>query len=322
MADELNNRSFDDEQQSYTYEHEVGCTCGCNPEAFQQYKKQAIFKIVLSAVFFGIGYAISEFYPDPPQILTYAGLLCFAVSYILVGFSVIRDALVLVLDGNLFNEYLLIGVVSLGALAIREFHEGCSVMLLFAIGDLLQGMAVSKSQDKINKMIIDSDVSDEEVNNENSVLSKLEDEVNGAGGTNRFITRFAKWYTPLVFVIAIAVILVPPLFFDGVWKEWIYRGLSALVVGCPCAIVISVPLSFYFGIGAVVRDEKNGKFYAARASRVAKENIVLALAVKLVVLIMVVFMNRELPMWFAVFSDVGICLLAILNSVRSAIVKK
>lgn len=321
MADELNNQSLDDEQ-GYTYEHEVGCTCGCNPEAFGEYKKQAIFKIVLSAVFFAIGYVISEFFPDAPQVLGYVSLLCFAVSYIAVGFSVIRDALVLVLDGNVFNEYLLISVVSLGALAIREFHEGCSVMLLFAIGDLLQGMAVSKSQDKINQMIVDSDVSDEEVNDENSTLSRLEDEVNGAGGTNRFITRFAKWYTPLVFVIAVAVILIPPIFLGGEWKEWIYRGLSALVVGCPCAIVISVPLSFYFGIGAVVRDEKNGKFYAARASRVAKENIILALAVKLVVLIMVVFMNRELPMWFAVFSDVGICLLAILNSVRSAIVKK
>lgn len=322
MADELNNQNLDGKRQEYAYEHEAGCTCGCNPEAFREYKKQAVFKIVLSAVFFAIGYVISEFFSDAPQIVSYISLICFAVSYIAVGFSVIRDALVLVLDGNVFNEYLLISVVSLGALAIREFHEGCSVMLLFAIGDLLQGMAVSKSQDTINSMIVNSDVSDEEVNDENSILSQLEDEVNGAGGTNRFITRFAKWYTPLVFVIAVAVILIPPIFLDGVWKEWIYRGLSALVVGCPCAIVISVPLSFYFGIGAVVRDEKNGKFYAARALRIAKENIVLALAVKLVVLIMVVFMNRELPMWFAVFSDTGLCLLAILNSVRSAIVKK
>lgn len=322
MAEDFNNDESRNEEQSYTYEHEVGCTCGCDPAAFQEYKKQTIIKIVISAVFFAVGYGVSEFMPNAPLVVSYVGLACFAISYIAVGFSVVRDALSLLLTGNIFNEYLLISVVSLGALGIKEYHEGCAVMLLFAIGDLLQGMAVSKSQEKINKMIVESDVSDEEVNNENSTLSKLENEVNGAGGTNRFITRFAQWYTPLVFVIALAVILIPPIFLKGEWSEWIYRGLSALVVGCPCAIVIAVPLSFYFGIGAVVKDEKNGEFYSKRASKIAKENIAITLIVKTVVLVLVVFLNRELPMWLAVFSDIGICLLAILNSVRSAIIKK
>lgn len=312
------NKNPDNSEQGYTYEHEVGCTCGCDPAAFQQYKKEMMIKIAISAVFFAAGYIISEFTSLP----AFAYLICFGISYIAVGFQVVRDAVSLVLEGNIFNEYLLISVVSIGALAIKEFHEGCAVMLLFAAGDFLQSMAVSKSQNKINNMIVDSDVSDEEVNNEHSNLSKLENEVNGAGNTNRFITRFAKWYTPVVFVIAIAVAIIPPLFFGGEWKEWIYRALSSLVIGCPCAIVISVPLSFYFGIGAVVRDEMNGEHYAKRASLIAKENIVLTLAVKLVVLVLVVFLDRELPMWLAVFSDIGICLLAILNSVRAAIVKK
>ncbi|MFR5876664.1 MAG: hypothetical protein ACLUFN_09275 [Eubacterium sp.] len=308
----------ENENQGYTYEHEVGCTCGCDPAAFQQYKKEMLIKIAISAVFFAAGYAVSEFTSLPAFIY----LICFGVSYIAVGFQVVRDAVSLALEGSFFNEYLLISVVSIGALAIKEFHEGCSVMLLFAIGDFLQSMAVSKSQNKINNMIVDSDVSDDEVNDEQSNLSKLENEVNGTGGTNRFITRFAQWYTPAVFIIAIAVAVIPPLFFNGEWKEWIYRALSSLVIGCPCAIVISVPLSFYFGIGAVVRDEKNGEHYAKRASIIAKENIVVSLAVKLVVLVLVVFLDRELPIWLAEFSDIGICLLAILNSVRAAIVKK
>lgn len=312
------NENLNKPKQDYTYEHEVGCTCGCDPAAFQKYKKEMIVKLVISAVFFAAGYILSEFTSAP----AFTSLICFAVSYIVVGFQVVRDAISLVLEGSIFNEYLLISVVSIGALAIKEFHEGCAVMLLFAIGDFLQSMAVSKSQNKINNMIVDSDVSDEEVNNEHSNLSRLENEVNGTGGTNRFITRFAQWYTPAVFVIAIAVAVVPPLFLGGEWKEWIYRALSSLVIGCPCAIVISVPLSFYFGIGAVVRDEKNGECYAKRASLIARENIILTLAVKLVVLILVVFLDRELPMWLAVFSDIGICLLAILNSVRAAIVKK
>lgn len=302
----------------YQYEHEVGCTCGCDPQAFNEYKKQMIFKIITSALCFVVGYVLSEFTNAPE----YIAMICYAISYIVVGFGIVRDAIALLIDGNVFNEYLLIAVVSIGALAMKEYHEGCSVVLLFAIGDLLQSLAVSKSQNKINEMIINSDVSDEEVNNEGSVLSKLEDEVNGSGNTNRFITRFAKIYTPVVFLICALVIVIPPVFMQAEWKEWIYRGLSALVVGCPCAIVISVPLSFYFGIGAVVKDEKNGIKYAKRAKKIAMENIVVTLAVKVVILVLVVFLDQEPPMWLAVFSDIGICLLAILNSVRSAIVKK
>lgn len=304
-------------------EHQVGCTCGCDPAAFQEYKKEMTVKIIISAVFFAAGYVISEF----TSISSYVYLICFAISYIAVGFGVIRDALMLVGNKNIFNEYLLISVVSIGALAIKEYHEGCAVMLLFAIGDFLQSLAVSKSQDKINNMFAESDVSDDEVENEESNLSHLENEVNGSGGTNRFITRFSMIYTPIVFLISLLVIVIPPFITGGfaqwsVWKEWIYRGLSALTVGCPCAIVISVPLSFYFGIGAVVKDEKNGDFYAKRATRISKENIALTLAVKAVILVLVVFLDKEPPMWLVVFSDVGICLLAILNSLRAALIKK
>lgn len=317
MADNENMSIDNQAQNNIQYEHEVGCTCGCNPEAFQQYKKQMISKIVISAVFFAAGYIFSEFTKVPE----FVGLVCYAVSYLSVGFGIVRDAITLVISGNIFNEYLLIAVVSIGALAIKEYHEGCSVALLFAIGDLLQSLAVSKSQNAINNMIVNSDVSDDEVYNNQSTLSMLENEVNGSGNTNRFITRFSKIYTPVVFLISALVVLIPPIFMNGEWKEWIYRGLSALVVGCPCAIVISVPLSFYFGIGAVVKDEKNGKKYAKRAHAIANENIIATLVVKLVILVLVVFLDREPPMWLAVFSDIGICLLAILNSVRAAAVK-
>lgn len=317
MADNENMSIDNQAQNNIQYEHEVGCTCGCNPEAFQQYKKQMISKIVLSAVFFAAGYIFSEFTKLPE----FVALVCYAVSYLSVGFGIVRDAIALVISGNIFNEYLLIAVVSIGALAIKEYHEGCSVVLLFAIGDLLQSLAVSKSQKAINNMIVNSEVSDDEVYNNQSTLSLLENEVNGSGNTNRFITRFSKIYTPVVFLICALVMVIPPIFMQGEWKEWIYRGLSALVVGCPCAIVISVPLSFYFGIGAVVKDEKNGKKYAKRAHTIANENIIASLVVKLVILVLVVFLDKEPPMWLAVFSDIGICLLAILNSVRAAAVK-
>lgn len=316
MAEEINNNQ---ENESVFPQHEVGCDCGCCDAAtFEKYKKQTLFKLIFSGVLFALGYIISEFTSLPD----FAYLICFAASYLMVGFGIVRDAIALVVSGNFFNEYLLMSVVSIGALAIKEYHEGCAVVLLFSLGDFLQSLAVSKSQDKINRMMLEGDISDEELNNEASSFSLLENEINGTGNTNRFISRFAQWYTPLVFVLAVAVALIPPLFISGEWKEWIYRALSVLVVGCPCAIVISVPLGFYLSIGAIVKDEKNGTLYHSRALSIARQNIALTLSVKLIVLIMVVFLDRELPMWFAVFSDIGICLLAIFNSLRCSVLKK
>ena len=80
------------------------------------------------------------------------------------------------------------------------------------------------------------------------VLAALEHAQDSKSHTEKFITRFARIYTPIVCGIALALVLIPPLFFGGDWHEWIYRGLSALVVSCPCAIVISVPLSFFGGL--------------------------------------------------------------------------
>ena len=68
-----------------------------------------------------------------------------------------------------------------------------------------------------------------------------------------FITRFARWYTPCVVASAVLLAVLPPLFFGQVWSEWIRRALVFLVVSCPCALVISVPLSFFGGIGGASR---------------------------------------------------------------------
>ena len=67
--------------------------------------------------------------------------------------------------------------------------------------------------------------------------------------TENFITRFARYYTPAVVIVALLLAIVPPLFGAGTWSDWILRGLTFLVVSCPCALVISVPLSFFGGIG-------------------------------------------------------------------------
>ena len=86
-----------------------------------------------------------------------------------------------------------------------------------------------------------------------STVSKILDLVENASSkkskSENFITKFAKYYTPIVVIIAILLVLVPVIFFGGEFSDWIYRALSFLVVSCPCALVISIPLSFFGGIG-------------------------------------------------------------------------
>ena len=81
------------------------------------------------------------------------------------------------------------------------------------------------------------------------ILALVEDAAENKGRAEDFITRFAKWYTPVVCALALLVIMIPPLFFGGDWSDWAHRGLVFLVISCPCALVISVPLSFFAGIG-------------------------------------------------------------------------
>ena len=71
--------------------------------------------------------------------------------------------------------------------------------------------------------------------------------------TQRFVDQFARVYTPAVFVVAFAVALVPPLAFDAAWMEWIYRALVLLVIACPCALVISTPVTIVSGLAAAAR---------------------------------------------------------------------
>lgn len=82
------------------------------------------------------------------------------------------------------------------------------------------------------------------------MLEMVQEAVERKSPTERFITRFSKWYTPAVFFLAAAVIAVPPLMGQGAWHDWIYRGLVLLVISCPCALVISIPLGYFGGIGA------------------------------------------------------------------------
>lgn len=306
-----------------------GCGCGHDHEHSHdnENKSEFLFKVIGGAVLLAAGYIMHEFTALPD----FAPLLCFGISYLLVGFSIIKEAVEGIIHGNIFNECFLMAIASVGAFAIGEYTEGCAVVLLYTIGEYLQGMALGKSRKSIKAMLEMKpasvkalrngkvhEISPEEIkigdefivnpgerididgvivkgraqidmkaltgesipvsmqegsavlsgavcldgaltiraekeykdSTVSQILKMVEESAEKKSKTEKFISRFAKIYTPVVCLIALLIIVVPPLFFNGEWSEWIYRGLSALVVSCPCAIVISVPLGFFGGIGA------------------------------------------------------------------------
>ncbi|AFM41593.1 heavy metal-translocating P-type ATPase, Cd/Co/Hg/Pb/Zn-transporting [Desulfosporosinus acidiphilus SJ4] len=86
-----------------------------------------------------------------------------------------------------------------------------------------------------------------------SSVQKILDLVENAGArkanTEKFITTFARYYTPLVVIVALVIAFLPPLIFDGSLNQWLYRALTILVISCPCALVVSIPLGYFGGIG-------------------------------------------------------------------------
>ena len=92
---------------------------------------------------------------------------------------------------------------------------------------------------------------------EESTVSRILELVENASSrkakAEAFITKFARYYTPAVVIAAALLALIPPLFFHGVWSDWLSRACSFLVISCPCALVISVPLAFFGGIGGASR---------------------------------------------------------------------
>ncbi len=86
------------------------------------------------------------------------------------------------------------------------------------------------------------------------ILDLVENSSSKKAKAENFITKFARWYTPAVVIAAVLLAVIPPLILQGGWNDWIHRALIFLVISCPCALVISVPLSFFGGIGGASRN--------------------------------------------------------------------
>lgn len=85
------------------------------------------------------------------------------------------------------------------------------------------------------------------------ILHLIEEAESHRAPIERFLDRFSRYYTPAIMLLAAATIVVPPLFFGAPWQEWIYRGLTLLLIGCPCALVISTPAAITSGLAAAAR---------------------------------------------------------------------
>lgn len=346
------NHSHSEHCDCCAHEHHHGDGCGCGHDHAHEEldKKDFAFKVGFGGALLVVGYILHELLEK--GILTipeFIPLVCFGISYLIMGFAIIKEAVEGIIHGDIFNENFLMTVASFGAFAVGEYTEGCTVMFLFTIGEFLQSLAVQKSRKSIKNMLelkpqqvtvlrdgkesvvspddvkigdlmiikpgekldIDGEITEgcaevdmkaltgesipvtktagDEIlagsvvidgavtvkasrefkdSTVSKILGMLENAEDKKSGAEQFITRFARIYTPIVCLIALLVIIIPPLFLDGEWKEWIFRGLSVLVVSCPCALVISIPLSFFGGIGACSKEGiliKGGNYLEALA---------------------------------------------------------
>lgn len=139
------------------------------------------------------------------------------------------------LDGEVIE-----GVSSLNTAALT----GEAIPRDVAAGDVVTSGCINQSgllRIRVTKIFGESTVS--------KILDLVENSSSKKARTENFITRFARYYTPIVVVCALLLALIPPLFFGENWNDWIHRAFIFLVISCPCALVISIPLSFFGGIG-------------------------------------------------------------------------
>ncbi|MCB9310335.1 MAG: cadmium-translocating P-type ATPase [Lewinellaceae bacterium] len=291
---------------------------------------------IISLVLLFIAIALDNWFPQT-WFTGWVRIVWYVVAYAPVGFPVIKEAFVSISKGEIFSEFLLMSIATIGAFAIGEYPEGVAVMLFYAVGEVFQTIAVKRAKANIKTLLdqrpdevtilennqpktvkaevvnigtiiqlkpgeksgLDGELltdnasfntaaltgeskPDTKVKGEtvlagminlntvaqvkvttaytDSKLSKILELVQNATAqkapTELFIRKFAKIYTPIVVLLAILITVLPYFLVENyIFSQWLYRALVFLVISCPCALVISIPLGYFGGIGAA---SKNG----------------------------------------------------------------
>lgn len=299
------------------------CSC-CHDEDVEEEEGGALWTLVVGTIVFLITY-VTDLVPEAFSLPAYIA------AYLLLGYSVLREAAENIMKRQPFDENFLMAVATIGAFAIGDYPEAVAVMLFSRIGEALEERAVNRSRKQVAAAIdmrpdvihrLQEDGSTVEVPARDaaigdvavvrvgdripldgvvvsgdslldtsaltgepvpvachegtevmsgsinttgilhvkvtkplaeSMVTKILESVEKAAARkpkiDRFITRFSRVYTPAVVAIAAATAIIPSLI-TGEWHYWIYTALTFLVISCPCALVLSVPLSFFAGIGA------------------------------------------------------------------------
>ena len=297
---------------------------------------QMFLPAIISFVLLIVAIGLDNYFPQS-WFTGYVRLGWYILAYIPVGFPVLKEALESIRKGEIFSEFLLMAIATIGAFIISEFPEAVAVMLFYAIGEIFQTLAVQRAKANIKTLLdqrpdevtilenntaktikastakigdiiqlkageklgLDGELLSDNASfntsaltgeskpdtktkgetvlagmiNLNSVcqikvtvaytdskLSKILEMVQDATAkkapTELFIRKFAKIYTPIVVLLAILICVVPMFFVaDYQFRDWLYRALVFLVISCPCALVISIPLGYFGGIGSA---SKNG----------------------------------------------------------------
>lgn len=290
---------------------------------------------IVSFLLLGIGLILDAFV-DPAWFSEPVRVGWFGIAYLPVGLPVLKQAYNQLKKGDLFTEFFLMGIATIGAFLIGEYPEGVAVMLFYSVGEAFQLRAVQKARGNIRALLdirpntallkrgnslelvhpkdvrigdiiqvrpgeripLDGNLLTEraafdtsaitgeskprhfnieekvlsgfinqdrvievkvtstfENNSITRILEMVQEAASRKSKTEQFIRSFARVYTPIVVLLATLLVLTPWLFVNNyVFEEWFYRGLVFLVISCPCALVISIPLGYFGGIGAASRN--------------------------------------------------------------------
>lgn len=302
-----------------------------NNEEQSKYTKIKLFvPAFISLVLLIVGLVLDN-WKSPEWFTGYFRLFGYIIAYLPVGLPVLRDAFKSIRRGDVFSEFFLMSIATLGAFSIGVYPEGVAVMLFYTVGELFQHLSVVKAKNNIQSLLdqrpdevtilemgqpitlkagnvevgslirlkpgdklgLDGElISDSGTFNtaaltgESTPEAKVKGETVLAGmlnlktvtqvrvtaaytdsklsrileltqnaakqkaPTELFIRKFSKIYTPIVVALAVGICVVPYFFIeDYSFQDWLYRALIFLVISCPCALVISIPLG-YFEVGS------------------------------------------------------------------------